>query len=217
MCVIYVDDTIIAGPDASKIDQLISDLGVKNNEQRHTFELRDEGEVGDFLGIRIEKGANNTFTLSQSGLIQKVIKEANMENSNTAVTPCSTTPLNIDTEGDPFSEEWDYATVIGMLMFLSTNSRPDIAYSVHQCARFTHCLRASHAKAVKRIIRYLKGTPTGGMNLKPSGTFHVDCHVDADFAGLWKVENDQDPVSVKSRSGHLITFMYFGAPRCKLK
>ena len=43
--------------------------------------------------------------------------------------------------------------------------------------------------------------------IKPSGTFHVDCRVDADFAGLWKVENDQDPVSVKSMSGHLITFM----------
>ena len=35
----------------------------------------------------------------------------------------------------------------------------------------------------------------------------VDCYVDADFAGLWKVEDDQDPISVKSQSGHLIMFM----------
>jgi len=45
------------------------------------------------------------------------------------------------------------------------------------------------------------------MMLNPSSNLNVDCYVDADFAGTWKVEDDQDPVSVKSRSGHLITFM----------
>jgi hypothetical protein len=52
---IYVDDTIIAGPDSAAIDREIHNLGVSNDEQHHQFELRDEGEVGDFLGICIEK------------------------------------------------------------------------------------------------------------------------------------------------------------------
>ena len=65
ICAVYVDDTIIAGPDSDKIESLISSLGVAKDEQRHTFELRDEGEVGDFLGIRIEKGPNNSFILSK--------------------------------------------------------------------------------------------------------------------------------------------------------
>ena len=92
-------------------------------------------------------------------------------------------------------------------MFLATNSRPDIAYAVNQCARFTHNPKASHATAVKRIIRYLKGTRDQGMLLKPNGQLQVDCYVDADFAGLWGAEDDQDPISVKSRSGHVIFFM----------
>jgi hypothetical protein len=33
----------------------------------------------------------------------------------------------------------------------------------------------------------------------------LDCYVDADFAGLWSVENDQDPVCVKSRTGFCLT------------
>ena len=46
------------------------------------------------------------------------------------------------------------------------------------------------------------------MQLKPNGQLEVDCcYVDADFAGLWSVEDDEDPISVKSRSGHLILFM----------
>lgn len=207
MCVVYVDDTIIAGPDPEAIEQLITSLGVAKDEQRHTFELRDEGEVGDFLGIRIEKGKDNSFILSQTGLIKKVLKEASMEECNSSPTPASTTPLFKDKEGDPFDESWDYPVIVGMLMYLATNSRPDIAFAVHQCARFTHSPKSSHATAIKRILRYLQGTKEKGMTLTPSNNFDVHCYVDADFAGTWSVEDDQEPVSVKSRSGHLITFM----------
>ena len=48
ICVVYVDDTIFSGPDSNSIEEVITGLGVQNEEQRHTFELRDEGEVGDF-------------------------------------------------------------------------------------------------------------------------------------------------------------------------
>jgi hypothetical protein len=47
-------------------------------------------------------------------------------------------------------------SVIGMLMYLSNNAYPEIQFAVHQCARFTHFPRNIHAKAVKRICRYLK-------------------------------------------------------------
>jgi hypothetical protein len=43
-------------------------------------------------------------------------------------------------------------------MYLAANTRPDIAYAVHQAARYTHDPRASHAVAIKRILRYIKGT-----------------------------------------------------------
>ena len=46
-----------------------------------------------------------------------------------------------------------------------------------------------------------------GLILNPSETLQVDCYVDADFAGLWNVEQDQDPLCVKSRTGYPIMFM----------
>jgi len=48
VCVIYVDDTILAGPDSQVLEEEIKGLGVADDEQRHKFELRTEGEVGDF-------------------------------------------------------------------------------------------------------------------------------------------------------------------------
>ena len=55
ICVVYVDDTIFADTDTNAIEEVIAGLGVQNYKQRHTFKLRNEGEVEDFLGIRIEK------------------------------------------------------------------------------------------------------------------------------------------------------------------
>jgi hypothetical protein len=52
--------------------------------------------------------------------------------------------------------------MIGMLMYLAGNTHPDIAYAVHQAARFMHGTRNSHAAGVKRILRYLKRTKTEG-------------------------------------------------------
>jgi len=58
--------------------------------------------------------------------------------------------------------------------------------------------------ALKRISRYLKGTCTKGLIMRPSKTLQVDCYVDSDFAGLWLYENPQDPTCVRSRTGFLI-------------
>ena len=50
ICIVYVNDTIIASPISEPIDELIISLGITDEEQRHTFELCDE----NFLDIRIK-------------------------------------------------------------------------------------------------------------------------------------------------------------------
>ena len=56
MYVAQVDDTVFTCPDTNAIiKEVMNGLGAQNDEQRHTFELRDEGEVGYVLGIIIEK------------------------------------------------------------------------------------------------------------------------------------------------------------------
>ena len=92
-----------------------------------------------------------------------------------------------------------------MLMYLASNSRPDIAFSVHQCARFTHAPRATHGDAIPRICRYLKGTSTNGLILRPTTELRLDTHVDSAYAGLWRREHDRNPVCVKSRTGSVIS------------
>jgi hypothetical protein len=53
----------------------------------------------------------------------------------------------------------------------------------------------------------LHGTSTQGYLLQPSkDQCNLDCYVDADFAGLWDLDTSDDPNSVKSRTGYIITF-----------
>ena len=210
ICVVYVDDTIFAGPNQAMIDKEVKLLGIKQINEEQPLEFRDEGELSAFLGIKIEQQEPDVFHLSQPGLISKVLQAAGMDECNPNTTPSTLDPLGPDKEGPPMEESWEYASIIGMLMYLANNSRPDIAHAVHACARYTHSPRKSHATAVKHILRYLKGTINKGMIIKPNNQQNLDCYVDSDFAGLYGVYPDQDPNSTKSRTGYVI--LYQGCP-----
>lgn len=165
--------------------------------------LTQEMTVSAFLGIKVIRSPDN-YELTQPKLTQQIIEAVDMADCNLARTPAATTPLSADIDGEPFDEKWEYASIVGMLMFLANNTRPDIAYATHQCARFTHAPRKSHALAIKKLVRYLQGSKLKGLILKPTKDLSIDCYVDADFAGLYGHEDSQDPISVKSRTGYVL-------------
>ena len=122
-----------------------------------------------------------------------------------------TKPIGPDPEGELFNKEWDYRSVIGKLNFLEKSTRGEIAYAIHQSARFASAPKASHGKVIKHIGRYLLKTRDKGLLLKPDPEESFECFVDADFCGNWdKRIADKDPNTAKSRSGFVIK--YAGVP-----
>jgi hypothetical protein len=98
--------------------------------------------------------------------------------------------------------------MIGKLNYLEKSSHPDLAYSVHDAARFSSDPKAVHSKAVKHIGQYLLGTKDKGMILKPDPTRSLKAFADADFCGLYDPETAlYDPVTSKSRTGYIIKYM----------
>ena len=89
-----------------------------------------------------------------------------MKDCNTKATPCNADPLGTDADGQNVTGKFEYASAVGMLMYLSSNTRPDIQYAVHQCARFSHFPKKSHEDAILRICRYLQGTRERGLIFK---------------------------------------------------
>ena len=92
-------------------------------------------------------------------------------------------PLGTDVNGHEAKRYWpnSYASVIGMMFYLESNTRPYISFAVHQCAQFTHNTKASHKTAVKRICWYLQGSNDNGLVFILSKKLVVDCYTDADF------------------------------------
>jgi hypothetical protein len=87
--------------------------------------------VAGFLGILIEKQKDGSIELKQTGLIDRILKVMGLEDSCTKPTPTEAKPLGKDKDREPCAEPWSYSLVVGMMMYLSSNSRPDIAYAVH--------------------------------------------------------------------------------------
>jgi len=191
--IIFVDDCGICAKTVALNDDLIANL------EKMRFKLTKESTFAEFLGIQYTKVDTNHVHLNQKGLIKKILEAAGLTDSNPNKLPASKEALSIDPDGKPVNENWNYLSVIGMLLYLSTNTRPDIAFAVSQVARFTHNPKLSHGIAVKMIIRYLKGNMTKGTIVKKASCLQLDCFCDADFAGLYSRVPHTSLSSAKSR------------------
>ena len=201
MIILYVDDAGIAAPCREDVEKFVEEL------QEVGFDLEIEGDFTEYLGLAIDKEADGTRRMHQKGLIKKIIETTKMTSCNPNHTPAMQVALGSDPEGDEWkNEDWNYASVVGMLLYVSNNTRPDIAFAVSQVARFTSNPKVSHARAIKSIIRYLKGTIDKGLIFKVNDSYDLTCWVDADFAGLFGREPPSTRDSVKSRYGYVIEF-----------
>ena len=164
--------------------------------------------MSDFLGIKIEQRPPNEFYLSKARLIDKVLKVTGIPDYNTNYTLSGLEPLGPDKEGIPMDEIWKYVSIIGMLMYLVNNLRPDIAHTVYTCTRYTHNRKKSHATSVKHILKYLEWTYDKELVLKPNKKQALDYYVDSNLAENYCHYDYQDPTSTKYRTGYCILYQW---------
>jgi len=129
---VYIDDCILI----SKTDKLIK-AAIK--EISENFEITAEGEVDVYLGVKVEKLEISRVKMSQPYLIDQILKGLGFnEKTKIKKTPAVASKiLHQDKEGEEMQTEWEYRRIIGQLNFLEKSTRLDIAYAVHQCARFS--------------------------------------------------------------------------------
>jgi hypothetical protein len=159
---IYTDDSILAGPDADELDRILEEIKLAGLDITH--------EVGldDFLGVNIDRRDDGTIYLTQPRLIQSILNDLRLDGDNVTgkSTPMSSSKLLSRHPDSPaFDGHFNYCRVIGKLLFLEKSTRPDLAYAVHQCARFSADPKYEHGQAVKWIGRYLKATAHQGITL----------------------------------------------------
>ena len=141
--------------------------------------------MSEFLGVDIKKFYDGGFQLYQIVLTLKVLEATEMDHCNGFPTPNKVeAPPGTYVNGSEANIDWpnSYAYVIGMMLYLESNTRPNIFFAVHQCTRFTHKTKASNETTVNSIYPYIQGTKDNSLVFNPSKQLVVDCYDDTDFA-----------------------------------
>jgi histone deacetylase 1/2 len=141
------------------------------------------GALHYFLGIEVKK-VHDGIILSQEKYANELLSRVNMKICKAVDTPLSVSEKLSLTEGEALSSDDStrYRSIVGALQYI-TLTRPDIAFSVNKVCQFLHAPTTVHWTAVKRILRYLKGTLSLGLRLSKSGSTMVSAFSDADWAG----------------------------------
>jgi len=133
--------------------------------------------------------------LSQRQYALDLLQRAGMSDCHSTSTPVDCKSKLSASDGAPVADPSEYRSIAGALQYL-TLTRPDIAYAVQQVCLFMHDPREPHLALVKRILRYVKGTLTSGLQIGISSVDSLTAYSDADWAGC--------PDSRRSTSGYCV-------------
>jgi hypothetical protein len=101
----YSDDLPIVAKDEAAVERFLSALRARG------FEFTKEEGLFEYLGIKLENDEKKTFTLTQTGLIDKIAAVTGLENCNHNRVPTTQLALGSDPDGKRLNEKWSYASV----------------------------------------------------------------------------------------------------------
>jgi len=189
---IFVDDIVIAYDARDEKEWLaIKQLFMSK------YKMKDLGEVSWILGMKLTRDRERgVMRLDQSLYLSNVLKRFDMWDCKPVSTPeCPSVKLSLNdcpASEDDKKEMCDvpYMEAVGSLLYAAIGTRPDIAHAVNVVSKFTRNPGKAHWLAIKRILRYLKGTVSLNQSLVfvakdalINGQLNISVFSDADWAG----------------------------------
>jgi Reverse transcriptase (RNA-dependent DNA polymerase) len=184
---VYVDDIVLTGNNVSLLQHFTHMLD-------QSFTIKDLGDLHFFLGIEVSKHEQGLL-LTQSSYIYSILDRAHMQGAKPVTIPMATgTPLS-KTVGEPLTDQHLYRSIVGALQY-AIITRPEISFAVNRVSQFMHRPTTLHWAAIKRILRYLKGTLHKGLSIQPASQLTINAYTDSDWAGC--------PDDRRSTTGYLV-------------
>ncbi|GJX56877.1 ribonuclease H-like domain-containing protein [Tanacetum coccineum] len=170
---LYVDDIVLTASSKTLLQRIIRSL-------HQEFSMTDLGSLNYFLGIFVTRDSSGMF-LSQRKYAIEIFKQVVMVSCNSSRTLVDT-ESKLGDDGDPVFDPAFYRSLTGSLQYL-TFTRLDISYAVQQVRLYMHDPREPHLSALRRILRYVRGTLDYGLQLFSFYTIDFVSYSDADWAG----------------------------------
>ena len=187
MYALYIDDSIVGAPTRKELEAAIKAiLDAK-------LQITLEGDLVDFLGIKIERKGTNKITFTQTHHIDVILNDLGLKQAkDDKETPAASSRiLTRNNDGVDHDKLFHYRSVVGNLNYLEKETRSDISFGTHQCARFAAALKKSHTRAVHWLGHYLLHSRKKGMSFQANITHGLEVFVYASLAGNWDKKDAQ--------------------------
>ena len=183
---VYVDDVIITGNNSTFISGLIQRLN-------KDFALKDLGHLHYFLGLEVRYFSGG-ITISQTKYARDLLEKAKMLEASKISTPIAQKDIELSDDHESV-DSTEYRRLCGSLQYL-TYTRPDITHAVNVVCQHFQNPTKKDMRAVKHILRYIKGTLTHGLRYLSQSSLTLNAFCDADWAGC--------PTTRRSTTGYSI-------------
>ena len=175
---VYVDDILLATKGNKRMEEVKRALSAQ-------FDVKDLGDLHYLLGVTIiQNREEKSIWIGQPTYTASILEKFGMKYAKSIATPVNIgSKLVKATEKDELVDAGLYQSAVGRLQYLSTITRPDITFAVSNVAKFCSKPTKEHWTAVKRIMRYLKGTQNHGLLYKKASSGTCISFSDSDWAG----------------------------------
>ena len=171
----WFDDLVIAANSQTEINNLKSSL-----ESR--FKMDDRGDLKRFLGMRILK-AEKRISLDQEKYPQNILEEFNTQNCQPSKTPAKNNlNFEVDQEDSVGVESHDFRSLVGSLIYLAKQTRPDVMWITNVLSRFKNDSTVEHFNSGNCILQYLQHTKTLGLIFPSTSNSTPVGEIDADWS-----------------------------------
>ncbi|KAK9135785.1 hypothetical protein Syun_015115 [Stephania yunnanensis] len=154
---LYVDDIILtASSDYLRLG-IMSKLATE-------FAMKDLGPLSYFLGIAVSRDKNSLF-MSQSSYAEDILGRAGMSQCNPCSTPVDTKGKLSATSSAEYEDPTKYRRLAASALQYLTFTRRTYRTQDKQVCLFMHDPKVKHMEALKRILRYIRGTIDFGTHL----------------------------------------------------
>ena len=173
---VWVDDIIVA----SRSMTVISDV---KKALEATFHMEDRGRLHWFLGLRIRR-EEGKVTVDQERYIETMLERFQMDQCKPSRTPADLNlKLQTAQNGDEEVDQRIYRSLVGSLLYLAEQMRPDIMFTVNILSRHMNAPTNQHWMCGKRLLRYLQGSKGLKLTYTKEASYDLVGESDADWSG----------------------------------
>ena len=163
---------------------------------RDEFQMDDRGPLTWFLGIDFRKLDDGSYTMSQQRYCDAILERFGMSDCNPSNTPAEKDLVLMPRNENEEPPNFPFREAIGSIVYLATATRPDLSFIVSKLSQHLERPTTAHIKALKKVLRYIKGTKSFSLKFTPTDAA-LKAYTDSDWAS--------DAEDRRSISGFVVT------------